>query len=76
MELRKTNENINRSFNEQGESEDRVESANYAIVDADGNTIGSANISNGNLNANINIYGFSSIAEGEEKLMGVLGAGE
>lgn len=68
MELRKTNDRINRSYNEEGQGTDRVEEANYNIIDDEGNHLGSANISNGYGNVNLNINGFATIAEGEAKL--------
>ncbi len=75
MKLVKTNENINRSFNSEGGSEDRVESANYAIVDAEDNQVGNATIlAHGRAEVRVNeIYGFSSIEEGEAKVKELFG---
>ncbi len=76
MELNKTSETISRSFNEQGEATDRVDSANYNVIDENGITVGSANIGNGYGSANINITGFSDINEGESKMKVIFGIAE
>lgn len=72
MELKKTNDRINRSYDEEGQGTDCVESANFNIVDADGNIVGNANISNGYGNANISINGFNTIEDGVAKLKDLL----
>ncbi len=68
MELRKQSENINRSYNAEGEMTERIDSVQYEIVDDKGNSVGNASIGNGYANANLNISGFSTIEEGERKL--------
>lgn len=84
MELKKTNEKWDRSFNAEGaESGNKLESVQFNIKDDDGNSIGNANINqyNGNANINIpnaghadvNINGYSSIEQGIETLKAVLG---
>lgn len=76
MELKKTNETISRSYDDQGHAADRVDSATYNIVDPEGNVIGSANIGQGYGNANIQLSNFSSIEEGEAKLKKTFGITE
>lgn len=73
MELKKQSENINRSYNAEGEMTERIDSVQYEIVDDNGNSVGNASIGNGYANANLNISGFSSIAEGEAKLAAMFG---
>ncbi len=75
MELKKVNENITRSYNEQGEGTDRVESASYNIVDEDGNVAGYSSIyAHGHAEVRLNeIYNFSSIEEGEDKIKDLFG---
>lgn len=82
MKLVKTNERWDKPFNDGVESESRLESVQYNVTDNDGNTIGNANISQGNAganvnlgntSANINLYGFSTIEEGEAKLKALFG---
>ena len=73
MELRKTNENVTRSYDAEGQSSERVDSINYEVLDRDGNVIGSASVNSGNANLSINLYGFASVEEGERKLMETLG---
>lgn len=73
MELRKTNESVNRSFSAEGEASERIDNASYEILDKDGTVIGNANIGNGYGNANISISGFASIKEGEDRLRETLG---
>lgn len=73
MELKKQSENINRSYNAEGEMTERIDSVQYNIIDADGNTVGNATVGNGYANASLNFSGFSGIAEGEAKLADMLG---
>lgn len=73
MRLRKTSESVNRSFSAEGESSERIDSISYEILDNDGNVVGNANIGNGYGNASINIGGFSSLAEGEDRLREAFG---
>ena len=81
MKLVKTNERWDKPFNNGIESASRLESVQYDI-NVDGKSVGNANISQGNASANINldgsnaginIYGFSTIEEGEAKLKTLLG---
>ena len=72
MELRKTNENVTRSYDAEGQSSERVDSISYEVLDRDGNVIGSASANSGNANFSINLYGFASVEEGERKLMETL----
>lgn len=73
MELKKQSENINRSYNAKGDMTERIDSVQYNIIDADGNTVGNATVGNGYANANLNFSGFSGIAEGEARLADMLG---
>lgn len=73
MELKKQSENVNRSFDNEGNASERIDSIQYNILDSEGYTIGNANIGNGYGNANINISGFSTIAEGEAKMKALFG---
>lgn len=73
MELKKQSENVNRSYDNDGNAKERIDSIQYNILDPEGNTIGSANIGNGYANANINLSGFSTIAEGEERMKALFG---
>lgn len=73
MELQKQSENVNRSYDKEGNAKERIDSIQYDILDSEGNTIGNANIGNGYANASINISGFSTIAEGEERMKALFG---
>ena len=73
MKLKKTSENIQRSYAADGKPTERIESVNFTILDEDGASIGSANIGNGYANVNVNVSGFSTIAEGEQRLASLLG---
>lgn len=77
MELVKTNEKWDRSFNSEGEeSGNRLESVQFNIKDDEGNSIGNAYVNQGNGNANLSIYGYSTVEEGVEKLKELLGVSE
>lgn len=73
MELRKLNERITNTFDQEGNVTTNVDSKEYNIIDADGNDVGSATVRNGHIQANINFSGFSGIAEGEAKLAAMFG---
>lgn len=73
MELIKTNESVTRSYDADGNATDRVDSINYEVRDNDGNAIGNAHVNNGDASFNINLYGFSSIEEGDARLRETLG---
>lgn len=73
MELKKNSENINRNYDAEGKTADRIESVNYTLLDAEGNAIGSANVWNGSANISISISGFGSIEDGEAKVKEILG---
>lgn len=75
MELKLQSETINRSRNAEGKVIERIDSVQYDIIDAGGNTVGNAAIGNGNGYANLNLSGFSSIAEGKAMLADMLGIG-
>lgn len=72
MDLKKTNENILRSYDAEGNATERTDNANYQIIDTDGNVIGSANISQGYANVNLNISGFNGIDQGEQQIRAIL----
>lgn len=73
MKLKKTSENIQRTYAADGTPTERIESINYSILDEDGVNIGNANIGNGYANANVNFSGFATIAEGEQRLAALFG---
>lgn len=73
MELRKTSENINRSYNAEGQATERVDNIQYEIVGDDGQAVGTASIGQGWASAIINASGFASIEEGEQKIKQILG---
>ena len=76
MELKKSRENINRTFDSDGASAESIESVQYNVIDSEGKTIGNATVWQSTLSVNFNISGFSSIAEGEARLREALGATE
>lgn len=76
MQLRKTSENINRTYNPKGEAAERVDSIQYDIVDAGGAAIGSAQAGHGWANASVSLGGLSSIEEAEAKLAAIFGIEE
>ncbi len=75
MELRKTSESVSRTFDAEGNAQERVESANFEIIDG-GSTVGNANVGIGYASANISVSDFGSVAEGEARLREVLGITE
>lgn len=73
MELRKESENLNRSYDAEGNSNERIDNVQYQILDSKGNVIGNASVSNGYANANFNISDFATIEEGEQRLAAIFG---
>lgn len=73
MELKKTSEQVTRSYNEQGNMTTRVDSANYNVIDNEGNIVGSASCYNGSANLNLSVSA-STIDEGAQKLAEILNA--
>lgn len=73
MKLRKTSEQVTRSYDEQGNMTAHVNSAEYAVIDNEGNTVGSASCYNGSANLNLNVSA-PTIAEGAQKLAEMLNA--
>lgn len=79
MELRKTNERWNRSFDTEGaESGNLLESAQFNIVGSDGSQAGYANVNQGNADMSyggvyININGFGTVEEGIAKIKELFG---
>lgn len=77
MELVKTNERWDRSFDAEGaESGNSLQSAQFNVKDDEGNIIGNAYVNQGNASVNLNIYNFGSVEEGVEKLKELLGVSE
>ena len=77
MELRKTSENVNRTFDAEGNPEERVESASFEIRDDGGETIGHATVWPTHMSVSIpEIYGFDGIAGGEARLKEMFGISE
>lgn len=68
MQLRKTNEKVNRTFNE-GQQTENIESIQFQIVDDAGKAVGNASIGETWGNASLNISGFTTIEEGKTKLL-------
>ena len=73
MKLKKTSEQVTRSYDEQGNMTARVDSANYSVIDDNGNNVGSASCYNGSANLNLNVSA-STIDEGAQKLAEMLNA--
>lgn len=79
MELRKTSERWSRTFDAEGvESGNRLESAQFNIVDGDGNQEGYANVHQNNADmsyqgVNININGFGNVEDGTDKIKELFG---
>lgn len=73
MELKKQSWNTHHEIDADGNENERIDSINYQIFDSNGHAIGNANIGNGYANANFNLSGFSTIAEGEEKMKEIFG---
>lgn len=68
MKLRKTNESITRSYDAEGNSQERVDNVSFEVLDGDNNSIGNAYVNTGNATLNINVYGFSTMEAGIAKL--------
>lgn len=73
MQLKKSSENVNRSFDNEGNVSENIDRIQYQILDDNDNVVGNANIGTGYANANFNLSGFSSIDEGERKLSELFG---
>ena len=76
MKLVKTNENVTRTFDAEGNAEERIDNASFDIRDNNGNAIGNANIGIGYASANCSLSGFISIEDGEAKLKEIFGISE
>lgn len=77
MELKKTSENWNRTFDNEGSETNTLENAQFNVLDGEGNVIGNANVGNGYANVNIhNIGSFTGVTEGIEKLKELFGISE
>lgn len=73
MELKKTNEKWDRTFNENGEETNTLESVQLNVLDDNDNIIGNASVGNGYANVNIyNIGSFNGVTEGLTKLKELL----
>lgn len=73
MKLRKTSENVNRTFSIDGQAAERIDSILYEIINADGQSLGSAQVGQGWASASISISGFTTIEEGKQKIEQILG---
>lgn len=67
MEIKKSNETINRSYVNETPT-DVVENVQYNVLDENGNVIGNATVWNGSANVNFSLSGFNSVSDGETKL--------
>lgn len=67
MEIKKSNETINRSYVNDAPT-DVVENVQYNVLDENGNVIGNATVWNGSANVNFSLSGFVGVSEGESKL--------
>lgn len=76
MELKKINENVNRSYDAEGKSEERVETISYELRDNAGTVIGNASVGNGYASLNVTLYNFPTLGEGERALKELLGIAE
>lgn len=77
MEVKKTNESVNRQFDAAGNSEDNITSVRYEINDDDGQRIGEATVYPTHMIINIpDVYGFNSIDEGVDRLKSFFGVSE
>lgn len=73
MELKKTSEQVTRTYDEQGNMTARVDSANYAVYDNNGVNIGNATCYNSHAEINVHIPA-QSTTEGVQKLAEMLNA--
>ena len=73
MELRKTSENVSRTFDAEGNATDRVDHIGYDVRDDDGNVIGSAYVNGMEAMLSISVRGFGTVTEGEAKLKETFG---
>lgn len=73
MELRKTNENVTRSYDMEGNAQERVDSVNFDVIANGGKVIGSANINGSYAGLSLNLYDIASIEDGEAQLRLILG---
>ena len=77
MELRKTSENINRQFDENGNAIDRIDSVNFEVVDGDGVILGRSTVYQGRIRIDMpEVYGTNTIEEGVERLKSIFGIAE
>ena len=76
MELRKTSENVSRTFDAEGNAQERVEHISYEVCDKDGNVVGSAYVNGSEAGMNMSLYGFGGVADGEARLRETLGVSE
>ena len=77
MELKKTSENINRQFDENGNAIDRIDSVNFEVVDSEGVIIGRSTVYQGRIRIDMpEVYGTNTIEEGVERLKSIFGIAE
>ena len=73
MELRKTSENVTRTFDADGNATDRVDNISYDVLDSNGNSVGNAHVNSNDAGLNVSIYDFGSVEEGEARLKELFG---
>ena len=77
MNLKKTNENISRTFDEEGVAQDHINQIDFQATEEEGNVIGSAWAQPSQAHLEINLYGnFESAEQAAAKLKEVLGISE
>lgn len=76
MNIKKTSENVNRSYDNSGQMTDRLDSVQYSVTDDNGMVIGDATVWNSTLSVNYSLSGFDNIAAGEAKLKEALGVAD
>ena len=69
-------DSVSRAPGDDGQKVERIESSRYEIRDSDGNRLGSAHINTNNASVSLEIYGFSTVEEGVERLKELLGIEE
>lgn len=67
MEIKKVRETINRSFENDSQS-DKIENVLYNILDDNENVIGTTTVWEGNASVNFTLSGFASIEEGAARV--------
>lgn len=77
MNLKKTNENISRTFDEEGVAQDHINQIDFQATDEEGNVIGSAWAQPSRVHFELDFYeGFESAEQAAAKLRETLGIEE